>query len=140
MSRMYVGFMYKSEVLIGGKPRTIVVINHKSMVLGTLQVTAKDVDIIYLTHKNFCMYRDSLVLGTLDKKKNQIILIGDKAFDFRYGGNINSNEITEKIPKHTFVPVMYALAALQYYNGNRAESLALSFVLIFVVVTTAIGF
>lgn len=100
----------------------------RDMVVESIEITAdKKVEIMYFTSKIAKLFGNKLNLRTLDKKKNQFVLIGDKDFEFEFGGQgkLMASDIGDKlqVPKNTLTPVLYAYASSKYYINDRIESL-----------------
>lgn len=95
------------------------------LAVGTIEVKAPGVELLYLTDRNTKLTKDELSLRMMAKGKNQIFLIGDGEFSFDYNGNTYQTSTLQatKIRTDTLRNMYYAYAYNAYYQGMRHVSL-----------------
>lgn len=99
----------------------------KDMVVDKVDILAHCCEVIYLNSKSSKLCKDEIHLSTIDKRKNQfLIILPSDNYDTIYlnGSIIYINELKEtKLLPSTTINLQYALAYEYYYTGNRETCL-----------------
>ncbi|MCM1220812.1 MAG: hypothetical protein NC548_40625, partial [Lachnospiraceae bacterium] len=97
------------------------------LVLEKVEVSSSADCILYLTRKSVVSSDGVFTTRALDKSKNQFIFLGkdEQDFNFFYDGVQYSTADLPNIPTQSIKPITYAIAYVQYYNGNRKQAISI---------------
>lgn len=99
----------------------------KDMVVDKVEIEAGWCDILYLNSKSSKLVKDSITLSSIDKRKNQFLVIipdGVSTHISLNGETIDTSSMKEsKLLDSTITNLQYALAYEYYYKGDRETCL-----------------
>lgn len=70
--------------------------------------------------------KENLVVNHSSNRSNQIIFVSDlKDFEFEINEEKYQVSTSENMRPSSYIPILYKLAYIKYYNGNRSESFSI---------------
>lgn len=97
--------------------------NIKDIIPESVEVSAQDSEIVYLTNRNTKFSNEIMRLNFLNKTKNQFFIVTEANVFSINGTEYKLEDINRKIAKPTMNNFLYAYAKELYYRGSNHEAL-----------------